>query len=641
MGGSRPGVTRGRRGSSLRRTLVCACVTVLAASAAHASRAAPATDERAPRHYESSACDGEPGSAARNASLLPSAWPSDELQRYLKLNATYGAPSRAGSAGGPLIASTSGALAVHCGLKAMIEGGSAADAVITTALAQVTLVGGSWSSFAGMFYALYYDAGSGRVYALNAGFNTPIEETDPLSIPKAPAPSGRTAMVGGFMAGVQALHDRFGRLPFADLLEPAIHLAESGFEIDPFMAKIIAAKAEVLTRTSEGRAIFTSADGEVYGEGDRFLQAQLAATLRKVSVEGASYMYTGEWGSRFVERVRAEGGKIRPRDMAAYRAEWEEPLSTRYKDFVACTVGYPELGAVQLLEGLNLLELSGIGAAPRYWRAPVYLNRFIQLCRLAYAITYSPAYTPYPEDRQAVEWISPRQRILKETARDLWKRLQDPGWEADLYRELSPGGREEDDEHSGHSDAIVAVDGDGNWAVAVHSINTSLWGSTGIFVDGVSVPDPLSFQQGMAAKAGQGRRFPNVVNPVIVIEKGRPVLGAAAIGNALHECMLQHIVDVLDYRMSPGESLDAPKFWGPLWGGKADDYRMQAIDAGAFPDTVLTEVERMGQPLKELDKGERKKRVSYWVGVAADGGTGSLSGAVSDDFNGIVETKSP
>ncbi len=579
--------------------------------------------------------------ATRGVDLSPAAWPADELAEYLDRNATYGAPSRATSAGDALIASTSGALAIHCGLKAMMAGGSAADAAATTALAQITLVGGSWSSFAGMLYALYYEAQSGRVYALNAGFNTPIAETDPLSIPRAPTPSGRTAMVGGFMAGIQALHDRFGKLRFADLFAPAIYLAEEGFEIDSFMSKIIAAKADVLERTPEGRSIFTKEDGAVYVEGDRFRQPQLAATLRRVSAQGASYMYTGEWGNKFVELVRREGGKISTEDLEAYRAEWQEPLSTEYRGLVASTLGYPELGAVQLVEGLNLLELAGVDAAPHYSRDPADLYRFIQLCRLAYAVTYSPAYDPFPEDHPAVPWISPDSRTSKATARLLWERLQRPGWEQELYLELSSSPGAPESLRGGHSDAIVAVDEDGNWAVVVHSINTSLWGSTGLFVDGVSIPDPASFQQGMAAKAGPGRRFPNVVNPVIVTRDGLPGLGAAAIGNALHECMLQHLVNILDYGMSPGASLDAPKFWGPMWGGTADEYKVQAVDADAFAERVLSGVAAMGQPVKELEQGERKKRVSYWVGVTRDSESGSLTGAVSDDFNGIVESRSP
>jgi gamma-glutamyltranspeptidase/glutathione hydrolase len=181
------------------------------------------------------------------------------------------------------------------------------------------------------------------------------------------------------------------------------------------------------------------------------------------------------------------------------------------------------------------------------------------------------------------------------------------------------------------------VDAVGNVAVVIHSINTSLWGSTGIFVDGVSIPDPASFQQGMVAKTTPGERFPNVVNPVIVTRDGRPVLAAGSIGNALHECMLQHLSNILDYDMSPARSLERPKFWGPMWGGAAAEYEVQGIDRGAFDPEVLDAVQGYGQPLKELEGSERRKRVSYWVGLKFDLGTGERSAAVSPDFNGRVE----
>ena len=112
-----------------------------------------------------------------------------------------------------MIAGTSGPLAVHAGLEALRRGGSAADAALTTALAQVALTAGSTVSYAGIMTVVYYDASTAQTYTLNAGYNTVQEEKDPGTIPTIGSHSGRTALVPGFMAGVQALHDRFGRLP--------------------------------------------------------------------------------------------------------------------------------------------------------------------------------------------------------------------------------------------------------------------------------------------------------------------------------------------------------------------------------------------------------------------------------------------
>jgi gamma-glutamyltranspeptidase/glutathione hydrolase len=598
--------------------------------------------------------------------LSPALWTASEMAQYSELNKTYGLPSSLASEGNVMIGSTSGPLAIHAGFKTLEAGGSAADAAIATALTQITLVAGSWTSFAGMLYAVYFDAATGNVYSLNAGFNTVLEEDDPLSIPKAPNPSGRTAMTGGFMAGVQELHGRFGKLPFAELFEPSIYFAEEGFGVDSFMAKIIAAKRDVLTRTPEGRAIFVkegpaegedvearagkdSAAGEevppalaksgsgprgdvlkLYGEGDTLRQPELAETLRQIASHGADYMYTGPWAEKFVEAVQREGGHMTMKDLRSYKTELEEPLKTTYHGDEVNTVGLPELGAVQLLEAINLLELAGFKGPPHYSEDPETLYRFIQLCRLGYAVTYSPAYRPFGGPDAPIPWISPQSRIAKETAKIYWERLQDKNWELKLFQDLTPG--------ADHSDGIIVVDSAGNVAAVVHSINTSLWGSTGLFVDGVSIPDPASFQQNMVAKAGPGVRFPNVVNPVIVTRNGRPLLAACAIGNALHECMLQHLVNILDYGMDPEASVEAPKFWGPMWGGAPEDYGVQAVDAGAFSEECLAAVREMGQPLKELDESERKKRVSYWVGVEIDPQTGELGGAVSPDFNGIFET---
>jgi gamma-glutamyltranspeptidase/glutathione hydrolase len=528
-----------------------------------------------------------------------------------------------------MIASTSGALAIHAGLKAMEQGGTAADAAITTACAQITLAAGSWSSFAGMLYVVYFDAATGQVQSLNAGFNTPLEENEPLTIPAAPTPSGRTAMVGGFMPGIGALHDRFGRLPLGDLLQPAIELAEQGFVIDAFMGRFLKARKGVLLRTAAGRDVFMKPDSSIYQEGDLFRQPQLAETLREVAGNGPGHMTTGPWALRFVEAVQEEGGKITLRDLESYRAAWEPPLENGYRDFTIHTIGLPELGAVQLLEGLNLLELTEPDRMKPWFRDGQALFDFIRICRLGYAITYAPAYNPDPDAPQPIPWIAPRSRITREAALSNRERLRSTTWEATLSEELARSG--------GHSDAIVAVDSAGSVAVVIHSINTSLWGSTGLFVDGVSVPDPASFQQGMMAKAGAGKRFPNIVNPVIVLRDGKPVLAAGSIGNALHECMLEHLVNILDYGMDPQTSLETPKFWGPWWGGAPGDDAFQAIDADAFEPSLVDSVRAMGQPLRELSAAEARKRVSYWAGIRLNPDTGTLDGAVSPDFNGLVE----
>lgn len=127
-----------------------------------------------------------------------------------------------------MIAGVTNPFAVHEGLETLKRGGSAADAALTTALAQIALNAGAAMSYAGILTAVYYDANSGKVYSLNAGWNTPQNETEPLSIPRPGTASGRTALVPGFMAGVQALHERFGRRRLRNYLNPQYGLRTAG-----------------------------------------------------------------------------------------------------------------------------------------------------------------------------------------------------------------------------------------------------------------------------------------------------------------------------------------------------------------------------------------------------------------------------
>src|SRR5262249_37283776 len=165
---------------------------------------------------------------------------------------------------------TTGPAAVHAGLEVLKNGGSAADAAMTTALAQVVECGGAYVSHAGIFAMVYFDAATSKTYYLNACYSTAVDEKDPTTIPGRGKPSGRTALVPGFMAGVQAAHDRFGKLPRAKVFEPAIDMADKGQRISPMLGRFIKTRQAVLSRLPETKKIFTKPDGAWYAEGELF-----------------------------------------------------------------------------------------------------------------------------------------------------------------------------------------------------------------------------------------------------------------------------------------------------------------------------------------------------------------------------------
>lgn len=160
------------------------------------------------------------------AELSPVRWRAD-YERYLSEQAvTRTEAGHASGTNGAVTVAYNG-LAARAGLEALKQGGNAIDAALTAANMQVALTAGAPISYFGILSLVYYDAKSGKVYTMNAEWNTVRGETEPMTIPGALTmsgsldalrggqPSGRTALVGGFTKGVEAAHKRFGRLPFA------------------------------------------------------------------------------------------------------------------------------------------------------------------------------------------------------------------------------------------------------------------------------------------------------------------------------------------------------------------------------------------------------------------------------------------
>lgn len=449
-------------------------------------------------------------------SLDPGGWPANEVAECLAGNGALGGPDgvTGGGARGVVVGST-GPFAQLAGRYAVELGGSSVDAAIVTALTQVALVAGAWVSYAGIVSMVHYDAATSTVHSLGAGFSTFAGEADPGSIPAPPRVSGRTALVPGFLAGIAAAHEKFGVLTWADLFLPAIFVAEHGFVLDPVKAHLIALRRDVLVR--QGRSIFFGADGQPVTAGATFRQPQLAHTLRRVAAEGAAYCYTGDWARQCVTQVRALGGRAALEDLTGYQVAWQAALRGHYRGHEVFTVGAPHHGGAALVEGLRLMELVGVGDPTASGEALYWLA---QITRQAHVLTGIPA----------------ARRTTADHAQHLWSRMHTAG------RYVTDHLAEDDGPPpGGHSDYVLAADHHGNITATAHSINTTLWGDTGIIVGGVPLPDAAARQQSFLTGRRPGAPVPNGLNPTVLLRDGRPVLACAAIGSGLHEVSLQAI----------------------------------------------------------------------------------------------------
>ena len=554
-------------------------------------------------------------------SLRSSSWGPGERERYLaeqcQVRTTAGAAE--GDHGAVTVAYS--AYAARAGLEALKQGGSAIDAALTTALTQVALKAGAPISYFGIMSLVHLDAKTGKVTTMNAEWNTVRGETDPLSIPGSVAfgsdesvggtePSGRTALVGGFLKGVEAAHQRFGKLPFASLFDPAIEVAETGAPIDHSMAWCYQLRAKDLARLPETRETLLKPDGSGYREGETLLQPRLAETLRRIADAGnVDHVYGGEWGKRLVDAVQAEGGHLTLEDLEAYEVIWDDALVADIGDgWAIATNPWPNAGGVALIEAQNLARVAGLDKGPHWTESSESFRKAVDITSLI-ALSYLP-----PETGAALFPgldLSPESRVTVEHAEKLWELIKD-GNPLARWKRTAPM----------HSDDVVAVDSEGNIAAITHSINCVLWGKTAINVDGISIGDPASFQQALIATVPPGSRLPAPTETGILLKDGTPVLGFASMGAGLHQRTFQGLLNYTAFGKSIEESINTPDFFLPATDPATMDSTV-VVPEGRFDASVLD-----GTGLQWAEVGGDNARLGgegYWVAVDRDPETGRVT----------------
>ena len=567
-----------------------------------------------------------PAAAADDdADLRPAQWRQD-YDRYLEAQSEYRRDAGVATGENGAVSVAYNALAARAGLEALKQGGNAMDALLTSALAQVALTAGAPISYFGIMSLVYYDASTDTVYTLNAEWNTVLAETNPMSIPGGVDlsdpergmlgrdPSGRTALVGGFMKGVGAAHERFGELPFEQLFQPAIAVAEEGFAISERMASYWTLRAEDLARLPETRATLLN-DGSAYAAGDTFRQPALAETLRAVSTEGVDYMYTGPWAERLVAAVQADGGRMTLEDLAAYEVIWGEPLQADLGNgYRVYTNPPPNNGGASLILAQHLATASGLTADGHWSESGTALKKALDITQL-YALDFLPdamVGQMYPGvDLSTGGMLDPA------NAAKLWPLVEG----GRIPTPFSPRPPQ-------HSDDVVAIDRHGNIAAMTQSINCVLWGKTAIVTGGITIGDPASFQQMQIARAGPGNRLESPTETGILFRDGKAVLGFASMGSGLHQRTFQALQNVIHFGMTVDEAIDAPDFFMPSF---TPNGVKVAVPKGRFPTHVLDET---GYDTIEFDtEGARFGGEGVWIAISRDPETGELRAASHNRSN--------
>jgi gamma-glutamyltranspeptidase / glutathione hydrolase len=515
-----------------------------------------------------------------------------------------------------IVVTTSGTGAAEAGIEVLRRGGTAMDAAMTAALLQPCLTAGHSVSYAGILALVYFDAASGKVYNLDAGFNTVRGEKDPLTIPGPATASGRTALVPGFLAGVEAGHARFGKLPFADLVAPAIRCAEQGFEYTVALDRMTRRHAAVLDRLPETKAIFEKPDGDRFATGETFRQPALAQTLRAIAKQGVrEHIYRGTWAQALVAAVQRDGGHMTLEDLESYEPVWSNPVQGQFNGYDVYAFGRPSRYGPALIEALNLASSAHVAQMRPYDRDPHTLRSMLKAGLLAELLESGTAISF--ENALGLD-LTPGSRLEQSTANSLWVAMQ--AGRIPQVRMQSPS-------TAAHTAAVVAVDAQGNVAALVHTINTMAWGGTGIFVGGISIPDPASFQQQLVVQFPHGSRLPATIAPGIALKNGKPVLGFGATGN-FHMRSFAAVVSVLGHGMTPQQAINAPSIGGFMAGEAASDDWTALVGDGELDDSYIDTLRDLGLKVNETDLVS-----GNWIGVSIDPGSGTLRAGTLRDLD--------
>ncbi len=477
--------------------------------------------------------------------------------------------------------------AAAAGAEVLRRGGNAVDAAVATSFA-ASVAHPFSSGLGGGLFAVVYLAEDGESAALDAREVAPaavdvaVYAENPELIKRGPLAVG----VPGYVQGVHALHSRFGSRPWAELIEPAIELAEQGVEVSVWHRRMTSWVAPRLADYPETARIQLDG-GQGPALGWKLVQKDLARTLRRIQKHGGEALATGPLAEKI---AKATNGAVSVADLAGYEVKWREPIAGEYRGHRIISMPPPSSGGVLLVEMLNILEpfdLDELGHG-----SSDYVHLLGETMKLAFADRArhlgDPDFYPVPVE----------QLTSKAYAAEISKRIRN-----DRLISVPDGPQAPDDHGTTH---ISIMDGAGNAVALTQTIN-SVFGSlitvpgTGIVLnnemDDFSIAPAMPNEwQAVGAEANAikpGKRPLSSMTPTIVLKDGRAVMALGSpMGTMIISSVMHALINVIDFGMNPQQAVMAPRFhhqWRPETLFLEPD----------FPRDVRAKLEALGHVLAE------------------------------------------
>jgi gamma-glutamyltranspeptidase/glutathione hydrolase len=496
---------------------------------------------------------------------------------------------------------TTDRVASEVGAEILRRGGNAVDAAVATHFALAVVNPEAGNIGGGGFMVVRMK--DGTTASLDFREAAPMAATANMFLDAAGNVTDRSLMghlasgVPGSVAGMWEAHKRFGTLPWAELVQPAVNLAE-GIVVHERLANSLRSNADKIGRFHETARIFLPGN-RVPRVGDRLVQTDLSNTFRRIAAEGVDGFYKGRTAELIEAEMRRGNGLITREDLARYRAVWRDPLRFGYRGHEVISMPPPSSGGVTMAEMLNILE--GYDLRSMGYLSPEHVHVFAEAARRAYAdrnaYLADPDFVPQPTERMiSDEYAAERRRTI---AMD----------RATPSPQVAPGLGAPPREGT-HTTHYSIVDEAGN-AVAVTTTINSLYGSL-VTIEGAGivmnnemddftakpgVPNQFGLVQGAANAVAPGKRMLSAMTPTIVLDpSGRVLLVTGTPGGATIITSIAQIVsNVIDFRMDVTTATAAPRLHHQHL---PDSLR---YENDALPAATATRLRAMGHALAERE----------------------------------------
>ena len=453
--------------------------------------------------------------------------------------------------------------ASQIGIEILKAGGNAFDAMIATDLALAVCYPNAGNVGGGGF--LVYRKADGSIGSLDYREKAPAAASrdmylDPSGqvIPKKSTLGGLAVGVPGTVAGLMTIHKRMGSLPIAQLIQPAIDLAEKGYIVTEKQARSFAAKREQFIEINGKNTRYAKA----YVAGDTVRNPQIAATLRRIQENGQAGFYEGETAEAIVKVAQETGGIITLEDLKAYQAVWRDPLTFNYKDLKLISMAPPSSGGVCLAQMLGMVEPFDLGQYRH--NSPEAMQIMIEAERRSYAdrseFLGDPDFVSIPID----SLLNPA--YLKQRMKSFSKRKATPS------SAIKPGTIvwNESEETTHYS----IIDAQGN-AVAVTTTLNGSYGSkvyvesAGFFLNNEmddfsskpGSPNMFGLIGSRANAIAPGKRMLSSMTPTIAEKNGKlwMIVGTPG-GSTIITSVFQTLLNVYEFGMGMQEAVSAARF---------------------------------------------------------------------------------